>query len=356
MPDISLFQPTVLRGLVQKFTTPESMTLLSAAPRTPWPFPSATWDVIRGSRAIAKPNVPNSEAHIVPRLGRSQESAAFIYLREKKTFEPTTLHWIRQPGQIAAINAEAAVIREVGDLNVRFDNFAEYALWQMFTGTLTLDFPDVQATVDYKLPTSHKPTVANRWDQATPDKIIADVRAWKRLISRDGRVVANQAYASELTLSYIFTSFATNGSTTAPSNIYGGNLLSDRMKDQYYTNGVLPGFMGINWETQEAVYDAAGAAYSSNPTDPGQEARFLADDSIVLGNFSDNRPYELIEGPTADDEAPEGFTGKFSKTWKEPDPSARQVLLEWNMLPVLTRPEQFVYVADVAPGNSIGQS
>ena len=32
----------------------------------------------------------------MPRLGRSQESAAFIYLREKKIFEPTTLHWLRQ--------------------------------------------------------------------------------------------------------------------------------------------------------------------------------------------------------------------------------------------------------------------
>jgi hypothetical protein len=226
----------------------------------------------------------------------------------------------------------------------------------MFTGVLTLDFPDVQATVDYKLPASHKPTVANRWDQATPDKIIADVRAWKRLINRDGRVTANQAYASELTLSYIFTSFATNGSTTAPSNIYGGNLLSDRMKDQYYSNGVLPGFMGINWETQEAVYDATGAAYSTNPTAPGQESRFLGDDAVILGNFTENRPYKMIIGPSADDEAPDNFTGKFAKTWKEKDPSARQYLLEWNFLPVMERPEQFVYVADVAPGNGVGVS
>jgi hypothetical protein len=39
---------------------------------------------------VAKPNVPNSEAHIVPRLGRSQEAASVIYLREKKVFDPTT--------------------------------------------------------------------------------------------------------------------------------------------------------------------------------------------------------------------------------------------------------------------------
>ena len=346
MPDISLFQPTVLRGVVEKFTAPESLTLLNRAPQTPWPFPTAQWEVLRGSRAIAKPNVPNSEAHIVPRLGRSTETAAFIYLREKKVFEPTTLHWIRTPGEIAKINAERAVLREITDLNTRFDNFAEYALWQMFTGTLTLDYPDVQASIDYKIPASHKPTVGTSWATATPKQIVNDVRSWKRLISRDGRVAAQEAYATEKTISYIFDAFASTGSSAA--NFMGGNLLSDRMKDQYYSNGVLPGFMGLQWTPQEAVFDATGAAYSSSPTDPGAETLFLADDYVILGNFTENRPFEVIVGPTADDEAPEGFTGKFAKTWKEKDPSARQYLLEYNFLPVLTRPEQFVY-ADVTP-------
>jgi hypothetical protein len=107
---------------------------------------------------VAKPNVPNSEAHIVPRLGRSQASAAFVYLREKKVFEPTTLHWLRTPGQLAATNAEAAVLREVNDLNQRFDNFAEFLIWSAMKGALAFDFPDVQANVDYQFPASHKPS------------------------------------------------------------------------------------------------------------------------------------------------------------------------------------------------------
>jgi hypothetical protein len=51
---------------------------------------------------------------------------------------------------------------------------------------------------------------------------------------------------------------------------------------------------------------------------------------------------ELYVGPSADDEAPDGYTGKFAKTWKEKDPSARQYLLEWNLLPIITRPEQMI--------------
>lgn len=352
MPEISLLQPTVLRGVVERFTAPESLEMLSRVPQTPNPFPTVQWEVIRGSRAIARPNVPNSEAHIVPRLGRSQESAAFVYLREKKVFEPTTLHWLRQAASnlsdLAKVRAEEAVLREVADLNQRFDNFAEFMIWRALTGNLILDYPDVQANIDYKFLPSHKASVGTTWATATPKQIVADIRAIKRLINRDGRVNAADAYATEKTIAYIFDSFASTGSSG--TNFFGGVLLSDRMKDQYYQTGVLPGFMGLNWKPQEAVYDSTGAAYTSSPTDPGQEQQFLADNALLIGNFTENRPLELIIGPTADDEAPEGFTGKFAKTWKEKDPSARQYLLEWNLLPVITRPEQFVYVADVTDG------
>lgn len=333
MPDISLLEPVVLRGVVEKFTAPESLVLLSKFSKTSWPFPSVTWDVIKGSRMMAKPNVPNSEAHIVPRLGRSQESAAFIYLREKKVFEPTTLHWLRAPGELAARNAEQAVMREIADLNQRFDNFAEYILWQALKGQIVLDFGDVQANVDYKFPASHKPNPGTSWATATPKQIVSDVRAWKRLIARDGRVPAKEAFASELTLQYIFDSFATTGA----SNFFGGALLSDRMKDQYYNTGMLPGFMGLDWQPVESIYEA----------DNGTNTMFVPDNALFIGNYTDQRPIEVMQGPTADDEAPSNFTGKFSKTWKEKDPSARQYLLEWNIFPIITRPEQFVYVADV---------
>jgi hypothetical protein len=349
VPEISLLQPTVLRGVVERFTAPESLEMLSRIPQTPHAFPTVQWDVIRGSRAIARPNVPNSEAHVVPRLGRAQGSAAFVYLREKKTFEPTTLHWLRKAAgsldQLASKQAEEMVLREVADLNQRFDNFAEFMLWQAFTGRLRLDYPDVQADVDYKFLASHKPTFGKSWETATPGEIVEDIRAIKRLIRRDGRVEAKEAYATEKTIAYIFNSFANIGAS-APGTA-GGVLLSDRMKDQYFQSGTLPGFMGLTWKPQEAVFDATGAAYTSSPTDPGQEQLFLADDALLIGNFTENRPVELYIGPSADDEAGENYTGKFAKTWKDKDPSARQYLLEWNLMPVITRPEQFVYVSNV---------
>lgn len=334
MPEIDLLEPVVLRGVVEQLTKPEALILSRSLPKTPWPFPSVTWDVIKGSRMIAKPNVPNSEAHIVPRLGVSQESAAFLYYREKKVFEPTTLHWLRQPGTLSnKQNAEAAVLREVKDLNQRIDNALEWACWQVLTGTLVVDFPDVQAVVDYKIPASHKPVVGTSWATATPVQIVNDIKAWKRLIARDARVPATDVYLTEPTMDRIFNAFAANGAVP-------GNLLSDRMKDKFYETGTLPGFLGLNWHTVESFYDS----------DAGLPTQFVADDALILCNLSEGRAMEIFEGPSADDEAPQGHTGKFSKSWKEKDPSARQVLIEYHALPVLTRPEQVVYVSDVAPG------
>jgi major capsid protein E len=322
--------------------------MLSRLDQTPWPYPSAVWDVIKGSRLIATPNVPNSEAHVVSRLGRQQESAAFIYLREKKVFQPTTLRWLREPGQLASINAERAVLREINDLNIRFDNFAEWSIWQALTGSLSYNFPDVQATVNYGFPASHLITMSTAWASGSsglntvgatvgttfknPVAIVEDVRSWKRLVQVHGRVPARECFATSVTMAALMEAWAS--ATTSATVSIMATMLSDRMKDQYYSSGIIDGFMGLTWTQIEQVYESVA----------GNLTFFVPDGNLYLGNFTDQRPVELLVGPTADDEAPNGFTGKFAKTWKEKDPSARQYLLEWSLLPVITRPEQLVYV------------
>jgi hypothetical protein len=375
MPDISLLEPVVLRGVVEKFVTPESLMMLNRLSQTPWPYPSVTWDVIKGSRMIAKPNVPNAEAHVVGRLGRSQESASFIYLREKKTFEPTTIHWLRTPGELARINAEKAVLREVNDLNQRFDQFAEWSIWQAMGGGIQYSYGDVQATVDYKFPSSHFVTPAAPWvsnpslsytgtgagalgqaqtnlvfgsgtvTYASPFQIIEDVRSWKRIVQIHGRVPAKEAFATSVTMAALMEAWVHAGAGSTVN--IPATMISDRMKDEYFSSGILSGFMGLTWNTVEQVYE----------NDAGALTFFVPDGQIFLGNYTDQRPLQLMIGPTADDEAPNGFTGKYAKTWKDKDPSARQYLLEWNLLPVVERPEQMLVATGVvSTGTSASSS
>ena len=354
MPDISLLEPMVLRGVVEKFTTPDTLLMLNRLDQTPWPYPTAVWDVIKGSRMRAQPNVPNSEAHIVSRLGRSQETANFIYLREKKVFEPTTLHWLRLPGELAQVNAEQAVLREINDLNIRFDNFAEWSIWQALGGSITYNYNDVQATVNYGFPSSHSVTPGTAWVSglggswtsnqstagvalntgtpayATPISMVEDIRAWKRLVQIHGRVPAKEVFATSVTMAALMEAWVHAGAGSTVN--IPASMMSDRMKDEYYSSGIISGFMGLTWTTVEQVYES----------DTGFITFFVPDGQLYLGNYTDQRPVELLIGPTADDEAPDGFCGKYAKTWKEKDPSARQYLLEWNLLPVITRPEQMV--------------
>jgi len=367
MPDISLLEPVVLRGVVEKFVTPESLMMLNRLSQTPWPYPSVTWDVIKGSRMIARPNVPNAEAHVVGRMGRSQESASFIYLREKKTFEPTTIHWIRTPGELARINAEKAVLREVNDLNQRFDQFAEWSIWQAMGGGIQYSYGDVQATVDFKFPTSHFVTPAAPWvsnpslnytgtgaaasqlgqaqtnlvygsgtvTYASPFQIIEDVRSWKRIIQIHGRVPAKEAFGTSVSMAALMEAWVHAGAGSTVN--IPATMISDRMKDEYFSSGIISGFMGLTWQTVEQVYE----------NDSGNLTFFVPDGQLFIGNYTDQRPMQLMIGPTADDEAPQGFTGKYAKTWKDKDPSARQYLLEWNLLPVVERPEQMLVATGV---------
>ena len=285
----------------------------------PHPFPVATWDVVRGSRELARANVPGAEAHVVKQLGVSQMSARFLYIREKKALEPTTLHWLRAVGTIAETNAEAAVLRETQDLANRIDRFMEFTVWQMFANSLSITQADVNVTVTYGIAASHRPTAGVLWTDPSAD-IIGDIRAWKRLVTRDGQTPAKWAFANDITMEYL------------TRNTEVKNLMSERMSEQFLNTGEVTGLMGLNWVTYDIAY----------VDDAGTEQRFIPDGKVII--FSDDRnPWEMASGPSADDEAPKGHTGRFTKSWQEKDPSARVILIEDHFLPILLRVENVVY-------------
>lgn len=326
MPEITLLQPEILNGVLQDLEYPDSFAgvrMLGEAEASPWPI--ARWDIEYTSRAIAEPNVPNTEANIVPTLGVGQRTASFVYLREKKVFKPTTLYWLRAPGTMATKRAERAVMREIRDLDRRFMAFAEFMTWQMFAGKLDINYPKVQASVDYEIPATHKPTVTTAWSNAGAD-ILGNVIGWKRLISEDGAAaVAREIWMNGKTFEYIGKNTAIRG------------LFSDRLRDQYLGAGEVLGLLGLRWLTYDAMYVNSA----------GNSVKYLPDNRVFLYADNPERPFYMLEGPSADHEAPSGTVGKFAKSWMVPDPSNRQYLEEWHLLPVLERPAQVLY-ADVS--------
>jgi len=322
MPDISLLAPKVLNGVIEELQFPDTFLGLSLI-GTPEdnPFPVAEWDVIGTSRAMAQPGVPNTEAKIVSRLGVGKRTASFLYLREKKIFKPTTLHWLREPGTLATKNAERAVMREIQDLDRRFAAFAEWTIWQMLSGVLSLNYADVIAEVDYALALSHTPVVAEPWSDAGAADVIGDIFAWKLLISEDGAGGSPRL---------IVLNSTTMNDVVQNESIH--TFFSDRMKDSYLTTQTVPGLLGLEWRVYDSVYDSGSGA-----------EKYVPDGVAILIADNPERPFFLMQGPSADHSAPTGHVGRFAKSWLEEDPSARQYLEEWHFLPILERPDQIVY-------------
>lgn len=326
MPEISLLEPQVLQGVVSKMPVKDDLVFLKSAPRESTPFPFFQWEVQRGSRRISVPNVANAEAHLVGRLGTGQQSASLIYLRDKKTFNPTTLHWLKAVGHAAEnrANAEAAVMRELEDLVTRQDVFWELAFWKAFQNDLSFDGTGgVKADVDYHFPSAHENATANWGSTVTTQTIVENIKAWRKLIRVNGQVEARTLYGSSTTLEKLMQRFTTS------TNV---GMLSDRMKDEWFSTGQLSGFLGLDWRTMDAEYTDAS----------GNIVKFLPDDKLLLGNWTDGRPYTFVTGPSADFAAPGGYTGRFVKTWEDPDPSGKQLLVESHGLPVIKRPENFL--------------
>lgn len=334
---IPLLEPVVLNEVVRDLRPAENLILSSSLPRVPITTSYYRWDIIRNSRTLAQFNVPDAEANIVQRTGRSQGEASLAYTREKKTFSPTTTMWLRELGSTTAIeNAEQAVLREITDLSNRVDNLCEYVCWKALQGSVNINSEAVQASVDYKFTAENFAHPAVSWASATPSQIVADLQGWMRFVQRRSRQQLTDAWLTSVTLQRIFHAFAVSAEA-------GGMLLTDGMRTAFFNSGMqtLPGFMGINWHVVEGQYDL------SYDAEEGDFEMFLDDDKIIFTNLHVGDPMKIIEGPTADWGNTQGAIGKFMKTYEEPDPSARWALFESRWLPIITRPDQILVIPDV---------
>lgn len=328
MAELSLFEPQILRELVKKFPIKPQHVLFSKVPKTTSPTPFFEWEIIRRSHQMAGFNVPNAEAHINAPEGFERQQASLAYVREKVVWQPTTLNWLRQLGTLSDVApAEVAVRRDLEMVSDKIDNRWEWALWQALQGSVTISQPDVgTTTVDYRFAASHKPTASTLWSAATPQQIIANVNAWKEIVRQDsGGVDPNVVYVSTKVLTMLTDAFVNN---TA--------FLSDSMRNEYYATGTLKGFLGMNWTVNDSYYQVKQSDGSL------VNQRFLPENKAIFANLDVNQPMEFVRGPSADHDAPQGYIGRFTKSWLEPDPSYRQALIEEHGLPIITRPEQIL--------------
>jgi hypothetical protein len=320
MPELTLLEPTVLTGVIEQYVAPPENVARPLFSKVKHPFPVAQWDVLKGSRQRAQVTMPNREGKVVEQLGIGQKTSTFIYVREKKAFEPTTLRWLREPGKLAKANAEAAVRRETKDLNDRLERLVESFCWDALKGTITISEPDVKATVDMGVDATHKPTAATLWSDELNSDIIGNIKAWKKLVQQESGFMPTDIYLSSDVMEYVYKNDEMRG------------LFSEKHKYQYLQTSDLEGLLGMTWHVFDGGYENTSETF----------VPYIPVDKILMVAKGGN-PFILMEGLSADEDAPKQFVGKFSKSWKTTDPSARFVLIEYNFMPILQRPDNIIY-------------
>ncbi len=336
----NVLRTEVITGLVRKFMpTANEFVGMALAPRkgsSKFPGQTATWDVFQRGRHAAEYNSPGSPAKRQRNMVKQSISTTCAYIREAKALSAKTLYWLRQPGgQFNSQYAEQGVRDELEDLNGIVDRRVEQSIWEMFSGTLTVNQADVKFTVDYGMDGSHKPTVATSWADLANADPLADLRAWKKLIQRDGNGLATDVYMNETVMGYLVDNAAVRSLIEKTPSL----------QRQIAETGWITRWMGLNFHVNDRGITPLGGAFTP----------YIGEDKVIMIDKGNSDPggkvtndlFDILEGSSLDIQA-QGNPGKFSKSWEDHDPSARQILVEWYEIPALQQPELVVY-ADVVP-------
>ena len=328
MPDVQdFFDSSTLVGVLNEIQPRDSHTWAGKLPTRPVTGAvTVEWEVEYGSsQELAELNSPGGEANIIGTDGRSFMSGALLGVREKAVIDGFVERWTRASATSNEVqNAQRYVASTLRRISDRHANLQEWACWKALSGSIPLRGSRVTGDVDMGFKASHKVTAGTVWENATIGQIRADIEALKELIDLDGSVLADTAYVPSDILALVLEKFADQP-----------QLLTDSMKQAYYGGGTLPGFMGLNWKIVRKTYDVR------SPLDYCKsQAYYMPRDTIYVGNYSENTPFQILEGTTDDLNFPDGSTGWHARSWLENDPGQRVILGENRFLPVITKPDQ----------------
>ena len=325
MAELSILHPRVLPRVVQEIDVQDDLMGLSLVSTESDTQPFWEYDIVIADRdKLESYQAPNTEARLLDQLPVGHMEGSYAYTRVKKMFSPTTLRLLRRVGEGTASTSvgEDRVIAEMEDMRLKLDRQKEYAVWQMIQGSWSFKVESGhQYTIDYKIPAAHKVTPSVVWG-ANSDTPVLDVSAIKRIVSHNSGRQLTAGYMNNKTLTRMYELDELS------------EFLSDRQKELYTNERTIARWNGIDWREYDGGY-VSGGVYNT----------YIPDNKIIL--FPDGRnPFVLKYGPSLDHDAPADWTGLFTKSWIEPDPSNRQVLMEEQYMPVLLNPLQ-VAILDI---------
>ena len=334
MAELSILDPRVIPSVVREYDAPENLLGLTLINKTSDTQPFWEYDIeVHTAAVLEKYTTPNSEAVLIDQTPVSHMQGSYAYQRVKKRFSPTTLRLLRRIGESRATAAagEERVVRETQVMRQEMLRAEEVAVWKMLQGNWSFTTEHgITYTIDYGVPDNHKATASTAWG-AAGDTPVADITALKRRVERDCGYPISRAYMNGPTMArFVELPEVTGGFNTGTDSASKQGQLSDDQKRAFQNERMIPRWHGVDWFEYDGGYLADGIGSTYSPYIPDNMIIFLCDGG---------QNYRTIQyGPSLDDSAPGEWTGPFTKTWKEEDPSARQVLIEVQYMPILLNP------------------
>jgi hypothetical protein len=289
--------------------------------------PSATksvyWDILEGSRKLAKFTAPGSSSHISGLMPRSRVNTEVLFMKEKKTVDENTKNFISRPGTFDDAYGTQLITDELEELNTMVENTKEWMVWQaIVNGKIDIRQadPSVFIKVDYAFLETHKPTADALWSVTASAKPLSDILTWKRLISRDAQVAPTDAYLTSLVMQYLVENSSVQ------------TLLQYTVGNQLAANGVITRLAGLDLTQYEASY----------VDDNGDVQYFVPDTKFVI--VAKPGLGKAFTGPI---DVPEGegvrtVIGKTSYSWSTKDPVDTWMLVGDSYMPAIQNPDQIV--------------
>ncbi len=311
--------------------------------------PLSTEDIeiglITGGRTIAPFIRKNGEAIMVGGLSGSYQTVAAPNIRLKRPFTPSDLLFGRQPGtvifspgddyQLTALQQHIA--RDLQYVENMIVNAEEYLSAMALQGAISYEVADQEVfSITFPRSSDNNVTPTIFWDAADPTTVNLPeyfYTAKKLLADSEGLGVTDAIFGSEAAAA--FRKLAATGKipTLDIRNISAGQVT---FLEQFRDDGVLymGNYNGVNlWE------------YSRTADLNGTPTSLIRPKYVEFISTSPASERVMYYGAIPDMDAIEGrkFQGKrFSKSWKENDPSVQMFLVHSRPLPVPRKPNATV--------------
>lgn len=283
-----------------------------------------TWDEIHQSRDLAKFTHPDSEANTNEERKVIKRSATTAPIKEKKSLDPSTLAWLREPGTEHQQRGRQAVTDEMEDLSGKVDRLVEWMIWEALHGQLIVNQDDVKFSVDYGIPSDHKDSPSTLWDDTANATVIENLKSWKTMIQEDSNQQADRVFMPEEVMTYVIKNESVR-------DMIGENTLTE----QVARTGQIQRLANLDL----VVYD------SGYVDESGDFQKFVGNKDVIMTTSPETNFGRMYTAPATDPKS--NFQpGRFSKSWEEEDPATTQVLIEYHVLPVILKPEN-IYVTSV---------